>query len=91
MADIFVPSDNVRASTRNSYKKLRQPFRKTTQGQNTISYIGPSTWNKLPEKAKQSKTINSFKHAVKKQYFIDLKRQFILGQMRWMFKVGINN
>ena len=89
MSDIFVPSDNGRASTRNSYKKLRQPFRKTTQGQNTISYIGPSTWNKLPEKAKQSKSINSFKHAVKKQYFTDLKRKFLLGQMRWMFKVGI--
>ena len=64
MSGIFVPSDNGSASTRNSYKKLRQPFRKTTQGQNTISYIGPSTWNKLPGKAKQSKTINSFKHAV---------------------------
>ena len=82
MSDIFVPSDNGRASTRNSFQKLSQPFRKTTQGQNAISYIGPSAWNKLPEQAKQCKTINSFKHAVKKQYFIDLKRKYTLGQKR---------
>ena len=81
MSDIFIPSDNGRASTRNSFQKLSQPFRKTTQGQNAISYIGPSVWNKLPEQAKQCKTINSFKLAVKKQYFIDLKRKYTLGQI----------
>ena len=81
MSDIFVPIGNGRASTRSAFQKLSQPFRKTTQGQNTISYIGPSAWNKLPEKVKQCKTIDSFKHDVKKQYFIELKRQYTLGQI----------
>ena len=82
MSDIFVPNEYGRASTRNSYKKLRQPFRKTTQGQNTISYVRPSTWNKLPERVKQRKTINLFKHAVKKQYLIDPNKKYALGHMR---------
>ena len=81
MADIFIPS-NGRANTRNSFQKLSQPFRKTTQGQNTISYIGPSVWNKLPENVKRNITINSFKHAVKKQYFSELKRKYNSGQIR---------
>ena len=41
MSDIFVPSDNGRASTRNSFQKLSQPFRKTTQGQNAIRILDP--------------------------------------------------
>ena len=82
MSDIFMPSGNGRASTRNSFHKLSQPFRKTTQGQNTISYIGPSAWNKLPEKVKRCKTINSFKHAVKKQYLSELKIMYNSGQIR---------
>ena len=77
----FIPSDN-RACTRNSFQKLSQPFRKTTQGQNAIWYIRHSAWNKLPEKAKQCKTINSFKHAAKKKCYIDLKRNNTLGQKR---------
>ena len=74
---IFLPS-NGRANTRNAFQKLRQPFRKTTQGQNTISYIGPSVWNNLPENVKRSISINSFKHAVKKQYFSELKKSITL-------------
>ena len=32
--------------TRNSYLKLICPFRKTNMGQNALSFIGPSIWNK---------------------------------------------
>ena len=66
MIDIFIPVGNYRASTRNSYQKLTQPFRKTTQGQNSLSYIGPSVWNKLPENIKSCNSVNTFKHNVKK-------------------------
>ena len=75
MTDIFLPVDNYRASTRNSYKKLTLPFRKTTQGQNSLSYIGPSVWNKLSENIKSCNNINTFKHNVKKHFFNEIKRK----------------
>ena len=68
MSDIYIPSTNQGISTRNSYLKLIQPFRKTTQGQNCLSYISPAVWNKLPKAIKSAKNINTFKHDVKKHY-----------------------
>ena len=82
MAEIFLPAGSSRASTRNSYKKLSQPFRKTTQGQNSLSYIGPSAWNKLPESIKRCNNVNTFKHNVKKHYFKEIKKKEELGLMR---------
>ena len=82
MSEIFVPTNSDRASTRNSYKKLTQPFRKTMQGQGSISYIGPSVWNKLPENIKRSDSMNSFKHNVKKHYLKELTKQYNLGLIR---------
>ena len=35
--------------TRNSYLKLICPSRKTNMGQNALSFISPSIWNKTPE------------------------------------------
>ena len=69
MSDVFLPAGNSRVSTRNSYLKLNQPFRKTTRGQNSLSYIGPSVWNKLSENTKSCKNVNTFKHNVKKHCF----------------------
>ena len=82
MADIFLPAGSSRASTRNSYQKLSQPFRKTTQGQNSLSYIGPSAWNKLPEHIKRCNNVNTFKHNVKKHYFNEIKKKKDLGLTR---------
>ena len=73
MTDVFLPVCNYRASTRNSYQKLTQPFRKTTQGQNSLSYIGPSVWNKLSESIKSCDNVNTFKHNVKKHFLMKLK------------------
>jgi len=69
MAEIFNPTLHKRVSTRNSLLKLNQPSRKTNQGQNCLSFIGPSIWNKLPDKIKESKSINNFKHKVKEYFF----------------------
>ena len=74
MSDIFLPVTNRRVSTRNSFLKLDQPFRKTTQGQSSLSYIGPAVWNKLPENIKNCKNVNTFKHEVKKHYFNEIRR-----------------
>ena len=53
-------ANNLR--TRNSYLKLIYSFRKTNTGQNALSFIGLSIWNKTLEVLKKSNSINTFKH-----------------------------
>ena len=48
MKEVFEYASQERISSRNNYAKLKVPFRKTTMGQKSLSYIGPSVWNKLP-------------------------------------------
>ena len=60
MAEIYNPASRINIGTRNSFLKLKQPSRKTKQGQNCLSYIGPSTWNRLPTKIKDSNNVNKF-------------------------------
>ena len=57
-------SNNIR--TRNSYPKLICLFRKSNMGQNALSFIGPSMWNKTPEFLKKNSSINTCKHNLKK-------------------------
>ena len=45
-------SNNLR--TRNSYLKLISPFRKSNMGENALSFISPSIWNKTPKVLKKS-------------------------------------
>ena len=59
--------------TRNSCLALICPFRKTNMGQNALSLIGPSLWNKTPEVHKKTNSINIFKHNFKKYYLTQLK------------------
>ena len=68
MAEIFNLISRNSIGTRNSSFKLNQPSRKTKQGQNCLSYIGPSIWNKLPDSVKESKSLNIFKHKVKSHF-----------------------
>jgi len=64
-------SKNIR-STRISCLKLTQPSVKTNQGLNSLSCIGPSSWNRLPSDLKLATSVNSFKHKVKADYFKSL-------------------
>ena len=75
MTNIFDPAQQNNICTRNSYLKLKQPFRKTKLGQNTLSYLGSREWNKLPNNIKQLTNINSFKHKIKDHYLEELKRK----------------
>ena len=52
MRDIFDKSCINQASTRNSIIKLSQPLRRTSYGQNCISFLAPSVWNNLPKELK---------------------------------------
>ena len=71
IAEIFHPSSSVH-NTRRATQKLDLPFRKSCIGQKTLSYIGPKTWNNLPAQIKLSKSVNTFKHNIKKSFFDDL-------------------
>ena len=62
-------------NTRRATQKLDLPFRKSCIGQKTLSYIGPKIWNNLPAQIKLSKSVNTFKHDIKKSFFDDLQKQ----------------
>ena len=55
--------------TCSSNKKLKLPFRKTKRGIQSLSYVGPNTWNSLPDNLKSATSVNSFKH-YSKEYFL---------------------
>ena len=73
MKDVFEYDSQRRISSRNNYAKLKVPFRKTSMGQKSLSYIGPSVWNKLPSLMKRNISLNKFKHDVKKHYLRELR------------------
>ena len=58
---------------RGSFQKLKCPFHKTNTGQPALSYIGPTFWNKTPDKLKRTKNLNTFKHNLKKCFLNELK------------------
>ena len=70
--EVFQWAAESNRTLRNDYLKLKHPFRKTTAGQNSLSFLGPSKWNKLPESTKKCNNINTFKHNLKKLYLAQL-------------------
>ena len=67
--DIFDKSCMSQASTRNSTIKLSQPLRRTSYGQNCISFLAPSVWNKFPNELKRCTNLNRFKYKIKEYFF----------------------
>ena len=63
---IFEFASHCRINTRNSFPK--HPFRETNTGQKTVSNIGPSLWDDLPQPIKRTNNLNAFKHNVKNFY-----------------------
>ena len=67
--EIFCPVNVNGIPTRCCNKKLKLPFRKTRLGTQSLSSVGPSTWNKLSNNFKTATSVNCFKHNIKK-YFL---------------------
>ena len=68
-------SNNLR--TRNSYLKLIFPFRKSNMGQNALSFIGPSIWNKTQRFSKKP-TVSILSNMILKNItYYDLIKQKI--------------
>ena len=74
MSEIFHPSHS-RYNTHMATPKLDLPFRQSCPGQKTISYLGPNTWNNLAAETKLRRSVNTFKHDIKKLFFDKLKKQ----------------
>ena len=74
MNEVFRPAGNMRINTRNSFLKLNHPFRKTSTGQKSLSYIGRAIWNRIPEIIKKTRYLNTFKHKMKHCYLNDLSK-----------------
>ena len=54
MNEVFSHEDSNRIPTGCPYEKLKLPHHKTNQGLRPLSYIGPSSWNKLDKSLKTS-------------------------------------
>ena len=74
MSEIFHPSHS-QYNTRMATLKLNLPFQQSCLGQKTISYLGPNTWNNLAAETKLRRSVNTFKHDIKKLFFDKLKKQ----------------
>ena len=70
--EVFQWATESNRMLRNDYRKLKHPFGKKTAGQNLLSFLGPSKWNKLPQSIKKLNNINTFKHNFKKLYLEQL-------------------
>ena len=75
MKDVFDKSCMSQASTRNSIMKLSKPLRRTSYGQNCISFVAPSVWNNLPNEIKRCTNLNTFKHKIKEYFFCKIRQK----------------
>ena len=74
LSDTYSLMENLQ-TTRKSVLKLELPLKKTKMGQNSISYIGPKVWNKLPSECKLEDNPNKFKHKIKEEFFKNIQRE----------------
>ena len=58
-----------------SSRKTKQSFRQTSIGQNSLSFIGPSLRNEIPEELDRTTSLNIFKHNLKKFIWRELESQ----------------
>ena len=53
--EVFMKAPESSSSPRNRNQKLHQPFRKTSTGENALSFIVPALRNKDPKKQKEQR------------------------------------
>ena len=72
-SEVFCPS-YCRHNTHTFMLMLDVPFWKYFSGQKTPSYLRPRTWNTLPAQIRLGRSINTFKHDIKKLFFDKLQK-----------------
>ena len=70
--EVFDVATESNFQLRNSFQKLKCPFRKTNNG-HALPYICPTFWNKTPDTLKRSNNLNTFKHNFKNYTLKELK------------------
>ena len=80
MSHVFSPVNGRGGTTRRSFQKLVVPSRTKVPGKRSLSFIGPTLWNKIPvdyiktgdkyeiKTIKACSTVNDFKHQLKSHY-----------------------
>ena len=71
MNDVFKPAGQNTTGARTYLFKLKQPLQNANYGQKTFSYVAPYIWNKLTDFLKTAENINTYKHRVKKHFFVE--------------------
>ena len=66
--EIYFPAEPNNINTLSSFQRLRKLLKKSNKGLNSVSYSGPSLWNKQPIEIKRSGSTNTFKHNVQNYY-----------------------
>ena len=69
MNDIYSMKTFPAFNTRRSAESLVEPYYKKEISRKSISYLGSRIWNNLNKDLKASPSTNSFKHALKKDFF----------------------
>ena len=69
---VFCPVSDNGVATPSCNKKFKLPFCKLKLGTQSLSYVRPSTWNKLPNNLKTASNVNCFKQNIKKYSFKNL-------------------
>ena len=64
--EVYCPVDINDVATRSCNKKLKLRFGKSRLRMQSLSYVGPSTWNKLTNNLKTKTSVCSFKRDIKK-------------------------
>ena len=67
--ELFCPVGENGVITCSSNQKFTLPFRNTKLRIQSLSYLGPNTWNSLPDNLKSATSVNSFKDYIK-EYFL---------------------
>ena len=70
--EFFCPVGDNGIAARFCNKKLKLPFGKKKLGIQSLSYVRPSTWKKLPNNLKTTTSINYFMHNMNKYFLMKL-------------------
>ena len=73
---MFKTASQSNINTRQAYSRLIQPLSKTNMGLNSISHLGPSLWNKLPENIKHSSSLITCKHKFIEYFLKNLQKLY---------------
>ena len=73
MNEVFAVVIENNFQLKGSFQKLKCLFCKTNTSELALSYIDPTFWNKTLDTLKCTKTLNAFKHNLKKYFLNELK------------------